>query len=394
MKILQVIHRYPPSVGGSQNVCYRISKELVKKGHDVTIVTTKSLNNRDIRGIYAKGINWRSKKNNFPDFSIEEGIKVYRFQPLFQILTRLYNPKLFTFLYKNFDNYEIIHVHCYTTSEMDYCARIKRIKKSKTKLIITAHDIITPYGGILNYLKNIYDKTIGKFTLNSADILTALTEENVKQYIALGCDKEKIKIIPNGIDFQKINKREIIKKKNKLYGKNRVCLFVGRIVEYKGAQHIIESIPSIIKEFPEIKFVFIGEDQGYKDFLIKEAKELGVLDKCVFTGKVSEEELVEHYAMADVFVLPSIGEGFGLTAIEAMYYGTPAILADSGGLKWILKDVGGYPINMEDNPYKQITNLLIKILKNDKKVDLKNKIINNFNWNKIVSKLELVYGIK
>ncbi len=391
MKILQVIQRYPPSVGGSQHVCYRLSKELTKLGHEVTVVTTSSLNNRDIIGLYAKGFNLKFVNNHLPDSSIEDNIEVFRFKPLFQILTRLFNPSLFLFLCKNLDKYDLIHAHCYTTSELDYCSLIMCLKGINKPYIITAHDVITPYKGVLGFLKDFYDKTIGRLSLNSANKLIALTTENLNQYTNLGINREKVAVIPNGIDFLEINRNKAKIKKKRLYGKNKVCLFVGRLVEYKGAQHIIMSAPKVLKKFPNTSFIFIGEDQGYKNILVEEAKRLNISDKCIFKGKVSNEELAEHYAMADVFILPSTGEGFGLTAVEAMHYGTPVILANEGGLKWILEEVGGYPINMKLNIKGQIANSILKIFTNNKRLTESKDIKDRFDWSKVVKELERTY---
>ena len=159
---------------------------------------------------------------------------------------------------------------------------------------------------------------------------------------------------------------------------------MGRLVEYKGAQHILLAAKDILKIEPSTKFIFVGEDQGYKNSLLKLSRSLGIEKNCIFTGNVNN--LADYYSMADVFALPSRGEGFGLSAVEAMSFGVPSILADLGGLKYIIKEVGGYPIDIKKDIPSQIVSYTKEIL-NDKNIKQKmKKTMQNtkkFTWENI-----------
>lgn len=401
MKILQVTQRFNPSISGSQYHVYRISKGLVNLGHDVTVFTTTSMHNKDIRGFStSRQFTLKSNSPVLPPFEVIDGIKVYRFDPIFQFWMHMSNPLMFISLLNQISDYDIVHGHVYMGAESDMAAFVCKLKN--IPFVFTAHDLITSQNGTIKYIKKIYD-IIGRFTLKSASALVALTPTNKMQYENIFPKNSNIKIIPNGVDIEKF---ENLKSKELVKCSNKTVLFVGRLVKYKGAQYIIEAIPDIIGAIPDIidkgyhvdndiKFIFVGEDQGYKQNLIKLAKDLGVYDRCIFTGIVDERELLGYYSIADIFVLPSIGEGFGLVALEAMSSGIPTILANEGGLKYVLSEIGGYPIDMTKNISGQIANHIKKILLdrdiNEEIMKQREILKKNYTWEGIVKGLEDLY---
>lgn len=395
MKILQIIPRFLPTTGGSPIHVYEISKQLIKFGHDVTVVTTKSMHNKDIRG-FSTGRPFTLKTTcpALPTFEVADGIKIYRFKPIFLFWMHMINPSIFIFLLRNIDKYDVVHAHVYMGAESDMAAIICRLRK--IPFIFTAHDLLSTQCGTINLLKNLYDKTIGRYTLNTAKKLIALTQENKKQYELLGVPEDKIVVIPNGVDYEKfdglIKSKELLKS---VGNPDKVILFVGRLLKYKGAQHIIKAIPEIINDYPNTKFIFVGEDQGYKKELIKLATNLDVFDKCVFTGRVNEKEILRYYPIADAFILPSTGEGFGLVALEAIVSGTPVILASTGGLKHIVSEIGGYPLDMTGDVPEQIAENVKKVFFDPdikKEIEREKEVIKrDYTWKRVAEMTEKVY---
>lgn len=394
MKILQVTVRFPPAVTGSGNHVYNISKELVRRGHKVTVATTTSLNNKDTRGFSVGQL----KLNSVANLHYEkegDGVDVYRFKPVFQFYTYLLSPSLFIYILKNAKKYDMIHAHCYMHAEPDMVAVISKL--TKIPFILTAHDIQTPYSGILGLIKDMYDRSIGRVTLTTASRVIALTSENVKEYITLGVPTHKIKVIPNGVDIEKFSNFTVSNKIINPFKKTEnIVLFVGRLVEYKGAQYIIKAIPKIITEYPSTTFVFVGEDQGYKDTLVSLAKKLDVLNKCVFPEKIKESDLLTLYSIADVFVLPSTGEGFGLVALESIISGTPVILADRGGLREILLKIGGYSLDMSKDIPLQIVENIKKVFSDPRigtEIEKEKEVIKrSYTWESVAQQLERIYA--
>ncbi|MFW5852895.1 MAG: glycosyltransferase family 4 protein [Nanoarchaeota archaeon] len=384
MRILEVIYRFPPAIAGSGKVAYELSKEFVKKGHDVTVVTSTSLDNNDVRGL-STGRGFSLKSNTYKKRKeMMDGIKVIRFEPLFQFWTFGLNPSMKKYLKENIHKFDIVHVHGYQAYEAYIVSEI--CMKHKRPFVLTAHDIISHYPGFFAIVKKTYDLVMGKKILNNSSGLIALTQENVEQYNDILDCNDKISIIPNGInDYKKTSKNR--KLLEKMGNPKRVILFLGRIVEYKGCQYIIDALPEILERYPNTVAAFVGIDGGYTGKLKQRADNLDVGKRCFFSGAVDDIE--PYINLADVFVFPSRGEGFGIAPVEAMSVGVPAILADMGGLRYVLKDIGGLSIDMEKNVPEQISKNVLdifegKLHKNLAKDGEKNA--REYKWSKIASK--------
>lgn len=132
-------------------------------------------------------------------------------------------------------------------------------------------------------------------------------------------------------------------------------LSVGRLVERKGIDSVIRALPLVLKHFPELEFVCVGtgpEEPGLRRL----AESVGVTRSIVWAGEITDEELVQHYRAADVFVLPSrvipatgSVEGFGIVFLEAASCGIPAIGGNSGGTPDAIADgETGYIVDPTD----------------------------------------------
>lgn len=385
MKILEVVHRFPPALGGSEKVVYELSKEFIQQGHDVTVLTSTSLNNIDTRG-FSTGRRFTLRSSTYKKKKeIMDGIRVIRCEPDFQFWTFAINREMKHFLKKNLNNYDIIHVHGYQAYE-SYI-----VSKLTENYVHTAHDIIAHYPGLFAFIKKIYDILFGKRILKKAKALIALTPENVTQYNEILHCTGKTQIIPNGITVLK-KKGKNSKVLKQLGNPQHVILFVGRIVEYKGCQYTIQALPDILKEYPSAIALFVGKDDGYTEHLKKIATEFGVQKQCHFTGAV--DDLESYLNLGDVFVFPSRGEGFGLAPVEAMSVGIPVILANMGGLKYVLQKIGGTPIDMNKNIPEQITRTVLEIFA-DKNIQKKMKPIveetQKYRWEHIAKRTLQVF---
>jgi glycosyltransferase involved in cell wall biosynthesis len=213
--------------------------------------------------------------------------------------------------------------------------------------------------------------------------------------VQFGAPKERIRIIPNGItpeEFANLTTSPTLLRD--LANPEHLVLFVGRFVSYKGPQYLVHAIAGILDEYPSTKFVFIGQDDGYGAELKRQAVSEHVLTQCTFMGRVSDEKLKEFYATADVFVLPSSCEGFGIAALESIAAGTPVVLADLGGLSYILSEIGGYPIDMQADVSDQIARAVRAVFKNGTQTNIETQrqyVLNTFSWTSIAKQLVSVY---
>jgi glycogen(starch) synthase len=394
MRILQVVERFYPRAGGLEFHVFHISRELARLGHDVSVVTSSSIAQQDVPGISNKGLTLRNSLPDLPGFEVhEEGVKIYRFRPRLALYTLYVTPGLIRYLFKHLREYDIVHVHAYLHAEPSIVAIASKLEK--TPFVLTSHDMISGYKGFRELAKNFADVVVGRAVLRSAAALIALTPIDEEQQVQLGAPQERIRIVPNGITPEEFaNLSTSVKLLRDLGNPEHLVLFVGRLVSYKGPQHLVHAIPNVLDEYPLTKFVFIGQDDGYGEELKRQAVSERVFNQCVFMGQVSDEKLKEYYATADVFVLPSSVEGFGIAALESIAAGTPVVLADLGGLSYILSEIGGHPINMQADVSGQIARAVKAVFRNDtdKNIEIQRQyVLNTFSWTSIAKQLVSVY---
>jgi mannosylfructose-phosphate synthase len=180
---------------------------------------------------------------------------------------------------------------------------------------------------------------------------------------------------------------------------SRFVLAVGRITEYKGHDLLIKAMKSVIGEINDVKLVLrigsetLSEDEAkMKDRLVQMTKELGMEEHVLFYDYV--EDIESFYNAAEVYVLPSTYEPFGMVAIEAMACGTPSVLTTQGGLRFLLKDGGDAlfvdPVDTEAMA-KAIINLIRdRTLYEEISRQGSEKVHSLFTWETIAKKILIV----
>jgi glycogen synthase len=154
-----------------------------------------------------------------------------------------------------------------------------------------------------------------------------------------GVDDEKIAVIPNGIDPDDLRPQEAseLERLRLEFAKpdEKLVLLIGRLVYEKGFQLALEAMPALIERLPHTRFLVAGSGT-HEDELLRQADELGLMEHGTFLGWIGDDVLHSLYPIADVCVVPSIYEPFGLVALEAMASGCPCIVADTGGLREVV----------------------------------------------------------
>ena len=266
-------------------------------------------------------------------------------------------------------------------------------KRYKIPLVVTVH------GSDLFPLKNPMFKSLQKTVLENCDACTvnsiATKNELISRFPQF---KNKIVVIPMGVDVKKFSGKAANKPKK--YKNKKIILFVGRLNEQKGIEYLIKSIPYIRNTHPNIKLLIIGEG-SYKTHLENVAKSLGVKENIDFLWSIPGSKIMDYYKIADVFVLPSVTskigtEGLGLVLLEAMAAKVPAIGTNTGGIRYVIKNMQNGILVEERNP-KQIADGISLLLANSKlraKIT-KNafKFVNkNYSWNIVVEKFDRLYN--
>jgi glycogen synthase len=158
-----------------------------------------------------------------------------------------------------------------------------------------------------------------------------------------GLDERRIRVIPNGIDPLDLKPVDDLDALRARYARpdQRLVLLVGRLVYEKGFQLALEALPRVISRVGDVRFLVAGSGP-HEQQLRAQATALGLDDHGSFVGWIGDDVLHSLYRIADLCVVPSIFEPFGLVALEAMASGCPCLVADTGGLREVVpnRDVG------------------------------------------------------
>ena len=190
-----------------------------------------------------------------------------------------------------------------------------------------------------------------------ADLLIASTaDESAELVRTYGAVPERVFVVPPGVDlsvFQPVDRDEARRKIG--YGPGRLLLFVGRLERLKGVEVAIRALALLRdRNHDDVRLLILGEDskdgdEGEKDRLKAVAADVGVRDRVDFLGSVAHHELPYFYSAADVCVMPSYSESFGLVGLEAQASGRPVVGSDVSGLRSVIRDqVSGYLIAGHD----------------------------------------------
>jgi phosphatidylinositol alpha-1,6-mannosyltransferase len=200
--------------------------------------------------------------------------------------------------------------------------------------------IIYVHGEEVNIIDSYdFSRRRRRATLARADAVVAVSRFTRDSLVSLmGVDPAKITLIPNGVDVSRFAPRparEDLRQKYGLQGR-RVLLTVGRLSERKGQDKVIEALPALHAAIPDLAYLMVG-DGPLRMELEARARALDVQEVVRFAGSVAPGELVDHYALADAFImanreLPSgETEGFGLVFLEANACGIPVVAGREGG---------------------------------------------------------------
>lgn len=179
--------------------------------------------------------------------------------------------------------------------------------------------------------------------VGKVDAYTAISTITTERFAAWsGVAAEKIHLMPNAIHLEWYgpgSKSPTLLARHGLEGR-KVIMTLGRMSateRYKGFDEILEALPGLMTAIPEIAYLAVGDGDD-RERLEKKAETLGVRDRVVFTGFVPEELKPDYYRLADLYVMPSYGEGFGFVFLEALACGVPCIGSREDGGREALRD--------------------------------------------------------
>jgi len=389
---------------GGQNIYVRyLAEELEKFGWDVDVFTRwDSRHKKQIAYITKHSRVIRLKGGPVDHIPKTE---------LIELLPEIFNNFL---VFTNFENpYELFHGHYWDGGQMAVFAHTKFQKP----MVQNFHSL----GIIRMETKKRYSRdgdeadyfskrlNVENEIIKNSSVIISLSESEKQNLNKLyGCPLEKVQVIPGGVSLKKwplVDKqkaREFLGLKPEEY----IISFIGRLEWRKGIGTLISASRLLRTDVSNIKVIIVGgkifgRDKNNADFkeykrLQKKAEEEKVNDIVVFLGRIDNARLAFSYRAADVFVIPSYYEPFGLVTLEAMANKTPVVASDIDGLATIIKH-GENGLHFEP---RNALDLKEKILSLYQSKDLVSKLTENgykevkenYSWYKIVSRISDIYN--
>jgi glycosyltransferase involved in cell wall biosynthesis len=373
MKIAMIGWEYPPfKAGGLATHCYGLTRSLADKDTQVDFYMPKT-----------KESSGSSDKSNLKIIEVGE-TEVFpydrpdtkeiggKFYDAVYYYNSLVVSKVEETIAKN-GNYDAIHCHDWLT--MDAGVTLK--EKTGTPLVLTIHS--TEYDRSGWIYPNQWFIDIERRGMQNADKIIAVSHFTKRVIVdKYGINPDKITVVHNAVyPIDEGHKKEVV-------------LFLGRLTIQKGAEFFLKAAQKVKDFEPDTKFVVAGFGDMLPK-LISQAIDLGISDRTIFTGRLTDDEVNHIYGIAAVYVMPSVSEPFGITALEAISAGTPTIASKTAGFSEAFKNC----LRVDFWDTDEMANKIISLLRYDplhktlaregkKEIDL-------FTWDQVADKTIDVY---
>ena len=282
------------------------------------------------------------------------------------------------------EDFDIIHAHDWLT----FPAGIEAKRISKKPLVAHIHATEFDRTGGHGVNKKVYQ--IEKRGFEEADIIIAVsqfTKEKLIKYYNI--PSEKIKVVYNAVDYQELNDSN-----NEVFGLKKagkkIVLFLGRITLQKGPDYFLLAAKKVLEKNPNVIFIIAGSGDMERK-IIELTAHWNIADKVLFAGFLRGKEKEKIYQMADLYVLPSVSEPFGITPLEALSFGTPVLISKQSGVSEILT----HCLKVDFWDVNDIANKILAVLNyNELKESLSEngkKEVKKFSWQESVRECCQIY---
>lgn len=409
MKVLTLGWEFPPFfAGGVGMVCYDLTKALARRGTDVTYVMPFGPEN--VQAEYVKLVvasrlrKYKNIKLRLVDTLLHAYSSSESYDDRLRLLEHvigdekdhakaLYGSNLFEEIHKfalrvralaMLEDFDIIHAHDWTTFPAAVGAKHASGKPLVVHVHITQFDMV---GGDGRINQMCYD--IERYGMHEADIVVCVSDmirqRCIHQY---GVDPNKIRVLYNAAPEMK---EGILPSTIKIKDKDKIVLFAGRVTLQKGPDYFVRAARMVLDKDPNVKFVLAGSGDMLAR-MIEMSAAMGMADKFIFPGFYTREQAEQLFSMADVFVMPSVSEPFGIVPLEAMQKGTPVIVSRQSGIAEILQNA----LKVDFWDVQDIANKILAVLKYQ---ELSHHLkahgsyeVQALTWDKYAERLERIYG--
>ncbi len=356
MRILLLSWEYPPHVvGGLGRHVGALARSLAVEGHEVHVVTRDLPDAPEVRDALEDGVHVVRVPEAPPVIGFDQLVSwVLAFNNRIQAIAgRLLREQEF----------DVIHAHDWLVA---YAAA--GLKETwDVPVVATVH--ATESGRHQGWLPGPMNKLIHQvewwLTYEARRVIVCSTYMRAELERIFALPGEKIDVVPNGVDVEDfaVDAAEAAATRSTLTGpRTRMILYAGRLEYEKGVQTLLAALQDVRRRCGPTR-LFVAGVGTYSDELRREVRRLGLRRHVRFTGFLADRELRLHFGAADVAVVPSIYEPFGLVAVEAMACGTPVVVGDTGGLREIVADGSGLSFPPQDAD--ALADALVRVLSDD-----------------------------
>jgi glycogen(starch) synthase len=382
----------PHNSGGLGVACYHLCKALSKKSVDIEFILPYSApfaedfmkvtaaHPRGAKVVLTNAGAYDSYKYVFDD-GHEEHVDIVGQQMAFEdAVARIAGSK----------EYDVIHAHDWLTFRAG--VRAKQAK-ANCPLILHVHSIERDRAG--GQAGNPLVREIEETSMLLADKIIAvseLTKRAIMDDYAIPADK--IEVVHNSVDHSTFEALDADNAYNYLVAMKakgyRVVANVGRLTVQKGLSNFLLAAREVVQRAPKTFFLVVGSGEQYFE-LIEQAASLGIAQNVIFTGFQRGKQWRDSFAIADLFVMPSVSEPFGIAPLESVGFGTPTLISEQSGVKEVL--INTLKVDFWD--VQEMANQITAVVQNDAlrdtlQVNAKAEL-NRMSWDHTAEKMFGIY---
>lgn len=321
VQILLLCYEYPPLGGGGGVGAQQYAEAWARKGHKVTVLTSR-----------VKGLEFRERINNVDIIRVSTlGRSVRATASLLSMLSYLVFGFLYTLLHmRDFAGKQIVNTH-FAIPTGPLGLLVSKMLRIPHVLTIIGGDIYDPTKRSSPH-RHLVTKCINSFIINSADGVIAISNDTKGRAEKHYRINKEIRVINYGFipPILAQPKHVHLSRDNKQF----YLITIGRLIKRKGFEYLIHCIERLPKN---VVLIIVGDGPMEAD-LRELARTRKVNDRVILTGYLPRAQVYEYLQNADCFVLPSLHEGLGIVVQEAMYVGLPIVCTDNGGQTDLIKE--------------------------------------------------------
>jgi glycosyltransferase involved in cell wall biosynthesis len=321
MRILTVLTYYRPHTSGLTIYAERLARALVRRGHEVTVLTSQF-------------------EKDLPLDEVQDGVHIKRVPVLFRISKGVIMPSIGVRSWQEVSAHDALLLHLPQFDAAGIAIRGRLLKKPT---ILIYHSDLTLPDGIFNRVVNMVVHLMNEIAARFSHRISAYTEDFATHSPYLSRFPDKVAVNAPAVEIPKPSRKEVAEFKSQHNSENRspVIGMATRLAAEKGVEYLIRALPRIFEEFPNAKVLYAGQfedvlgEEAYFESLRPLIEKYQAAGQWTFLGVLDMQQMAAFYNNIDVIVVPSTNstETFGFVQIEAMMNGTPSVASNLPGVR-------------------------------------------------------------